>query len=108
MEGKMKTKILAVTLLVTLVLMAGIAHATPSTTYWTPMTMDIQPYGVLHLGVDNYFTVFRKAENGGGSFPTDFGLTMGVLPFEKVQMEIGFDLLESSNYPLYFNAKIGV
>ncbi len=87
--------------------MSGIAHATPSTTYWTPMTVDIQPYGVLHIGVDNYFTVFRKAADGGGSFPTDFGLTMGVLPFEKVQMEIGFDLLESSNYPLYFNAKIG-
>ena len=68
--------------------MAGVAHATPSTTYWTPMTVDIQPYGVLHIGVDNYFTVFRKAADGGGSFPTDFGLTMGVLPFEKVQMEI--------------------
>jgi len=89
------------------IVMAGVAYATPSTTYWTPMTTDIQPYGVLHLGVDSYFTVFRKAANGGGSFPTDFGLTMGVLPFEKLQMEIGVDLLESSDYPLYFNAKIG-
>ena len=99
-------RVLAVTL-VSLFLLSGLAYATPSTTYWTPMTMDIQPYGVLHIGVDNYFTVFRKAEDGGGSFPTDFGLTMGVLPFEKVQMEVGVDLLESSNYPLYFNAKIG-
>ncbi len=103
----MKIKTKALTLLVSLFLMAGIAHATPSTTYWTPMTMDIQPYGVLHLGVDNYFTVFRKASNGGGSFPTDFGLTMGVLPFDKLQMEVGVDLLESSDYPLFFNAKIG-
>ena len=102
-----KLSVLTVTL-VSLFLLSGFAYATPSTTYWTPMTVDIQPYGVLHLGVDNYFTVFRKAADGGGSFPTDFGLTMGVLPFEKVQMEIGFDLLESSNYPLYFNAKIGV
>jgi len=93
--------------IVLLVLFAGIAYATPSTTYWTPMTMDIQPYGVLHITHDNYFTVFRKASNGGGDFPTDFGLTMGVLPFEKLQMEVGFDLLEPTDYPLSFNAKIG-
>ena len=99
-------RVLVVTL-VSLFLLSGVAHATPSTTYWTPMTPDIQSYGVLHIGVDNYFTLFRKASNGGGSFPTDFGLTMGVLPFEKLQMEVGVDLLESSNYPLYFNAKIG-
>jgi hypothetical protein len=86
----------------------GIAQATPSTTYWTPMTVDIQSYGVLHTGVDNYFTVFRKAEDGGGMFPTDVGLTMGVLPFEKVKMEVGVDLMESSDYPLFFNAKIGI
>ncbi|MEK6692400.1 MAG: hypothetical protein AABY44_03125 [Nitrospirota bacterium] len=103
----MKTfRVLGVSM-VLLVLFAGIAYATPSTTYWTPATTDIQPFGVLHLGVDNYFTVFRKADNGGGSFPTDLGLTIGVLPFEKIQMEIGVDLLEASDYPLYFNAKLG-
>jgi hypothetical protein len=85
-----------------------IVRATPSTTYWTPMTVDIQPYGVLHAGIDNYFTVFRKAEDGGGQFPTDVGLTLGVLPFDKVKMEIGVDLMESSDYPLSFNAKIGI
>lgn len=100
------SRFLSITLLL-VVLTAGIAHATPSTTYWTPMTPDIQSYGVLHIGVDNYFTLFRKASNGGGSFPTDFGLTMGILPYEKIQIEIGVDLLESSDYPLYFNAKIG-
>lgn len=89
------------------VLLTGIAHATPSTTYWTPMTPDIQSYGVLHIGVDNYFTVFRKADRGGSSFPTDFGLTLGVLPFEKFQMEVGVDLVESSDHPLFFNAKMG-
>ena len=72
------------------------------------MTVDIQSYGVLHAGVDNYFTLFRKADDGGGMFPTDLGLTLGVLPFDKVRMEVGVDLLESSDYPVYFNAKIGV
>lgn len=102
----MRTKFLGLTLLA-LVLIPCIAYATPSTTYWTPMTPDIQPYKVLHLGVDNYFTVFKKASDGGGSFPTDLGLTMGILPFEKLQMEVGVDLMESSDNPLYFNAKIG-
>ena len=88
-------------------LTAGIAYATPSSTYWTPMTMDIQSYGVLHLGVDNYFTVLRKADNGGSSFPTDAGLTMGVLHFNDIQMEVGADWMESSDYPFMFNAKIG-
>ena len=29
------------------------AHATPSTTYWTPATYDIQGFTVGHIGVDN-------------------------------------------------------
>jgi hypothetical protein len=85
----------------------GAAHATSSSTIWTPMTLDIQSYGVLHLGVDNYFTAFRKASNGAGDFPTDAGLTVGILPFEKLQMEVGVDLLEPSDYPVSFNAKLG-
>lgn len=97
----------AVMNLVLFALLSGVALATPSTTYWTPMTPDIQSYGVLHIGVDNYFTVDKKASDGGSSFPTDVGLTMGVLPFEKIQMEVGVDYLQPSDYPLYFNAKIG-
>ncbi|MEI6809618.1 MAG: hypothetical protein WCN95_12930 [bacterium] len=91
-----------------LVMGTGVARATPSTTYWTPMTVDVQSYGVLHIGADNYFTVFKKAEAGGGDFPTDLGLTIGVLPFKSVVAEIGVDLMESSDNPLYFNAKIAV
>jgi len=83
------------------------AHATSSSTMWTPMTLDIQSYGVLHWGVDNYFTAFRKASNGAGDFPTDAGLTVGVLPFQKFQMEVGIDWLEPSDDPLFFNAKLG-
>jgi len=76
--------------------MIGIAHATPSTTYWTPMTLDIQSYGVTHIGVDNYFSVGNKTSDEpaiNNSFATDIGLTVGVLPFEKLQMEIGVDYL---------------
>ncbi len=79
------------------------------------MTPDIQPFGVLHIGVDNYFTINKNTRAGGGSFPTDVGLTMGVLPFEKLQMEVGIDYLQPENWvpdqyhvsPYSFNAKIG-
>jgi hypothetical protein len=93
--------------IVLLLLLSGIAWATPSTTYWTPMTPDIQAFGVLHIGVDNYFTVDKKTTQGGSSLPTDVGLTMGVLPFEKFQMEIGVDYLQPTDYPVSFNAKMG-
>lgn len=93
--------------LTALVLVGSAAHATPSSTVWTNMTLDIQSYGVLHVGVDNYFTAFKKASAGGGSFPVDAGLTLGVLPFDKFQMELGVDLLESSDDPASFNLKMG-
>lgn len=86
----------------------GSAMATPSTTYWTPMTLDIQAYKVTHLGIDNYFTVAKKASSGEqGAFPTDVGLTIGVLPFEKILMEVGIDANYPSDNPYIFNAKIG-
>jgi hypothetical protein len=95
------------TLLAALAAAAIPAGATPSSTVWTNMTLDIQAFSVFHLGVDNYFTVFRDAEDGGGSFPTDLGLTVGILPFEKFQMEVGIDLVEASDNPLFGNLKMG-
>ena len=77
------------------------ALATPSTTYWTPATTYTQPYLVPHITYDTYF-------GEPGAYPIDTGLTLGVLPFEKVQGEIGFDLF----YPargksaLLLNAKL--
>jgi len=90
-----------------LVLFAGFAHATLSTTYWTPMTHDIQGYRILHVGVDSYFTAFRKSADGSGSFPTDSGFTIGVLPFTKLQAEVGIDMFHPYDYPVTFSAKIG-
>lgn len=93
---------------VAVILLAGgfdAAFATPSTTYWTPATSDVQPYGVWHIGIDNYFTLGRKADKG--DLPTDVGLTVGVLPYEKLQLEVGVDWLEPTLDPLYFNAKLG-
>jgi hypothetical protein len=61
------------------------AHATPSTVFWTPATTYTQPYLVPHITYDTYF-----AEKG--LLANTYGLTMGVLPFEKLQAEMGFDL----------------
>jgi hypothetical protein len=89
-------------------LQGGHAWATPSTTYWTPCTIDIQPYRVGHITYDNYTTLGRKSPaRGGQQFANDLGLTFGVLPFEKLQMEVGVDWLEPTDNPLFFNAKAG-
>jgi len=82
--------------------------ATPSTTYWTPATMDTQAPGVWHVTLDNYFTVGRNGPGEGGeSFPTDVGLTYGFQVGPKLFAEAGFDALEPTDDPLFFNAKIG-
>lgn len=89
---------------------AGAALATPSTQIWIPST-DVQAYKTLHLGIDNYI---RTTSKGGGNNYYDIGITAGVLPFEKLQAEIGVDYLDgginssADKNPIYFNAKLGV
>ena len=39
----------------------GEVFATPSTTYWTPATSDVQPFNVWHIGVDNYFSTLKDS-----------------------------------------------
>ena len=91
--------------------MAGeIAHATPSTQIWIPST-DIQPFKTLHFNFDTY--IRTKNEEGGDKLPpvVVLGPTVGILPFEKVQAEAGFDLIhagtDADDYPLYFHGKLG-
>lgn len=71
------------------------AWATPSTVFWTPATTYVQPYLIPHITYDTYF-------NDKANYPMDLGLTMGVLPFEKVQAEVGLDFF----FP-YWNAGFG-
>lgn len=90
---------------------AGTATATPSTQIWIPST-DIQPYKTFHLNIDTYA---RAHSNDDGSRTAPvwvIGPTLGVLPFEKIQAEIGFDLISQGGnvdkYPLYGHFKIGM
>lgn len=83
-------------------LSAGGALATPSTHLWAPST-DVQAYGVFHLTSDIYV-----ATNGNDTPTiTNLGLTTGVLPYEKLGLEVGFDHIEG-NSPIFFNAKAGI
>jgi hypothetical protein len=87
------------------------SYSTPSTQIWIPST-DFQKWKSLHLGLDNFIRTSRiNGVRGAGM--SDFGLTTGLLPFEKFQGEIGVDYLYLGdniydNHPVYFNAKIGL
>lgn len=88
--------------------LAATAAATPSTTLWTPATTYVQPFAVPHITYDTYF-------NDKGGYPIDTGLEIGILPFEKLQAEVGFDaFLPYKGFfadpagPFLLNAKIGI
>lgn len=87
---------------------AGPALPTPSSTNLTPCTIDIQPAGVTHIGVDNYFGAGTNNPNRTDEFATDFGLEWGAQLSSKLVMEYGFDVLSSPyTTPFFLNAKIG-
>jgi hypothetical protein len=91
------------------------AFATATTHIWGPST-DIQPYKVWHVTADCYQPLAAEQDGGGTGYQippvTNLGLTVGILPYQKVQMEVGFDHKAgyglADRYPLYFNTKIGV
>ena len=92
-----------------LALTAQTAWATPSTLFWTPATTYVQPFLIPHITYDSYF-------GDRAALPTTLGLTMGVLPFEKFQAEVGIDafLPYAGGYflspagPLQLSAKFGL
>ena len=103
----MKQKLLAFSaVIVLLAAMAGTAAATPSTQIWIPST-DVQAFATGHLGIDNYFRASGARDappnpdqpKSRDTNTLDIGLTVGVLPFTKIQMEVGFDYLVNANDP---------
>lgn len=91
---------------------ANPAHATPSTQIWIP-SPDVQPFLRGHVGVDAYFR--SQHDDSGERDPNilQMGLTVGILPFEKLQMEVGADYLTTAGnpndrYPWSGNAKVGI
>jgi len=87
------------------IVLAGVVsavYATPSTQIWNPST-DIQPFGTMHLGIDNYFSVTNN-DTKALAFPTDTGLTYGLIK----NIELGLDFMGPTTDPLMFNAKYGI
>lgn len=76
-----------------------------------------RPTKTFHLGIDNYFRASGVGKATGDPAKRDpniydIGPVVGVLPFEKLQAEIGFDYLTSGtepndNHPWSGNFKIG-
>lgn len=95
---------------------AGMAFATPSTQIWIPST-DIQAYKSVHLNLDTYIRASGVVKTTGNTAPRDpnvimMGPTIGVLPFEKIQAEVGFDYAVAGtepgdNYPFMGHFKLG-
>ncbi len=92
--------------------LSGTAMATPSTQVWIP-SPDVKGFGDVNIGIDSYIRYSPKSDAGANIY--DVGVTVGVLPFEKIKLEIGIDYLTSlkqndnqaDNHPFYFNAKLG-
>lgn len=92
----------------TLLACASAVIATPSTTYFTPCTIDIQPKGVTHIGIDNYFGTGSNRTDRTDEFATDIGPEWGAQLNSKIAAEFGFDVLTSPyTTPFFLNAKIG-
>jgi len=102
-----------IALILGLVLLCGTAaFATPSTQIWIPST-DIQPFKKVHFGFDEYIKARKIDGTTREANVINNGITVGVLPYEKVQMEIGIDqraygVEPADSAPYYFNAKVGV
>ncbi|BDG05131.1 hypothetical protein [Anaeromyxobacter oryzae] len=79
------------------------ATATPSSLFWAPSSQ-VQPFAVPHLTYDTYFF---PGSSKAASYPVTLGVTSGVLPFERLQLELGFDVLLPTRSPLFLNAKLG-
>jgi len=104
------TRIMAVTSAI-VVLACSSAMALPTGQIWIPST-DAKGFKEVTFNVIN-IARFSSAADAGPNY-LDVGVVAGVLPFEAVKLEIGFDYLTtggkvaySDAHPFSFNAKIG-
>lgn len=82
---------------------SGSALAFPTGQINIPST-DAKGLKEVTIGINNYAT-YSSAEDAGVN-AYGIGVTTGVLPFEKVKLEVGTDYTPHSQNPLNFNAKL--
>jgi len=106
----MKKIVLAFIATALTLLAATAAMATPSTQIWIPST-DVQDFKTGHLNIDSYIRTSHSPSDTVGPNTIVLGPTFGILPFEKVKMEVGFDAIyngtDYDNHPFYFHTKLG-
>lgn len=100
-----------VLLFLILVFSRSLAYATASTHVWSPST-DVQAYKKWHITFDFYVPTESDVNGARPNTITNLGLTAGVLPFKKLNAEVGFDHKSGygdlDDYPWYFNTKMGI
>jgi hypothetical protein len=110
-RGKMKFgKILAAACL-TVAMACGTAMAIPSEQIAIPST-DAKGFKEVTINVISTERFSTKPDAGPSTY--DAGILVGVLPFESLKLEVGFDYLTTNqqndnsfdNHPFYFNAKL--
>ncbi len=102
-----------VTLAATLVALASSsAMATFSGQIWIPST-DVKGFKEVNISIDNYLRVSNKPDALANYY--DAGITVGVLPLEKIKLEVGVDYYTdnvagsvASKNPAYMNFKAGI
>ncbi len=92
-------------LIASILLAAGMAHATPSKLMRIPST-DVQPYGTFHMALENNTTMFRQRAIGGHAEPMNIGISAGLRDAGTFQIEAGVDIREPYDYPLTGHAKV--
>ena len=90
-------KVLAATMAV-MALACGTAMAIPSEQIAIPST-DAKGFKEVTLNVISTQRFSPKADAGASSY--DAGVLVGVLPFESLKMEVGFDYLTSNKQDLH-------
>ncbi|MCX6344322.1 MAG: hypothetical protein NT018_04520 [Armatimonadetes bacterium] len=85
---------------------ASVSLAAPSSTFWTPCSIDIQPAGTVSIGVSNFLAFGSSNFRDVGA--TDIGLQFGTKINSKLAAEYGLDIISSPFItPFFLNVKIG-
>jgi hypothetical protein len=108
----MKIKTILANISATLILTTTTALAGPTAQIMIPST-DIKGLKEVAVGFTYIGRFSSKADAGASSY--DIGVTTGLLPFENLKLEVGFDYITSDlqndnfadKHPFYFNTKMG-
>ena len=87
-------------IIVLLMLLSLYILATPSKVVYIPNT-SFNGLGNLHLDVDNYFITSKK-----GTSLTEIGVSMQVLPFKEIKLELSADYKANLDSPIYLAGKL--